>query len=144
VYCLSYVPFYGGFIEISGIPLAVVDIFHPTHFKDVADSSPCLDAVNGAARIAFVILFLLIRVLLFPAVTLLLVVPDMVAELREGSPLLAPCVVLVLSLSLMFLQLFWATKVLKQCRKALFPPPEKVHGEEGAEVFYTRMLSEAS
>ena len=38
-YGLSYVPFFGGFIEISGIPLTVVDVFHPTHYE--ARPYPC-------------------------------------------------------------------------------------------------------
>eukprot|EP00964_Phaeocystis_antarctica_P003993 scaffold2134_cov65-Phaeocystis_antarctica.AAC.1 len=42
-----------GVIEISSVPLAVVDVFHPKHFAELADASPTLGALNGACRMLF-------------------------------------------------------------------------------------------
>ena len=36
--CQYYTTFFGGVIEVSTVPLLVVDVFHPSHFVDVAQA----------------------------------------------------------------------------------------------------------
>lgn len=67
-YLMYYAPFFAGVIELSSVPLQVVDFFHPKHFADLADGSPALGKLNAAARGCFVVSFVLLRTLYFPYV----------------------------------------------------------------------------
>ena len=44
-------------IEISSVPLAVVDVFHPRHFAELTEASPTLGNLNGACRMLFALSF---------------------------------------------------------------------------------------
>jgi len=61
------VPFFGGVIELSSIPLQVVDVLHPKHFVEWTER-PRVAQLNAACRVAFAALFLLTRTALFPFV----------------------------------------------------------------------------
>merc|ERR1711998_250972 len=116
---LYYVPFFGGVIEISSIPLQIVDIYHPKHFKEWAET-PFGSRMNAIARPSFIVLFLFTRTLYFPYVTLVQVLPDFyhVAQKRpeewwwcfSGG---------FLCTSFMFLQLYWSYMIYKQVSKLL-------------------------
>ena len=67
-YCAYYAPFFAGVIEISSVPLVFVDLFHPKHLQALAEASPALSALNGAARAAFAASFLVLRTACFPLV----------------------------------------------------------------------------
>merc|ERR1711871_1333031 len=71
-----YYLFFFGFCEISSIPLAVVDFFHPKHFQSLAESSSFLSVVNEISRYSFAALFLMVRALYFPYVVVFMLMPD--------------------------------------------------------------------
>jgi len=117
-------PLFLGVVELSSIPLQIVDLFHPKkspHWnKYICDDSStglfkrlCF-AVNEISRILFAILFLLVRGLYFPYAIATIAVPDFYAE---GS--LASWVLLILSVLFTLLQMYWATLVFGQVKKAL-------------------------
>eukprot|EP00966_Prymnesium_polylepis_P022526 518317-Prymnesium_polylepis.2 len=81
----TQVPFFIGVVELSSIPLAVVDIFHPKKFGAHAADSPCLGALNAACRLAFVVSFAVVRCALFPYIALAQVTPDVVAAYGAGA-----------------------------------------------------------
>jgi len=135
-------PIFLGVIEVSSIPLQLVDLFHPTkspHWhKYINDndndndndttlstsSSPASAAatrffpkvcatVNEISRILFALLFLVVRGLYFPYIVVTIAIPDFYAE---GS--LSSTVLLIMSILFSLLQLYWATLVVGQIRKA--------------------------
>ena len=117
-----YVPFFAGVIEISAVPLVVVDIFHPTRYGEVAEGSAALAAVNMACRVLFAALFLLVRGLYFPYV-MCGVLRDMVAVMMQGE-IVAPMITVVCGVAMTLLQLYWGTLIVKQLKKLLAPPPD--------------------
>ena len=118
-----YVPFFAGVIEISAVPLVIVDIFHPTRYGEVADGSAVLGAINMACRVLFALLFLLVRGLYFPYV-MCGVLKDMVAVMMQGTEIVAPMITVVCGVSMTLLQLYWGTLIVKQLKKLLAPPPD--------------------
>lgn len=120
-------PIFLGAIELSSIPLQIVDLFHPSkspHWNEYANASnkssttffPTLcSAVNEISRILFALLFLLVRGLYFPYMIVTIAAPDFYAE---GS--LPSTMLLVMSILFTFLQMYWATLVFGQVKKVLF------------------------
>lgn len=118
-------PIFLGVIELSSIPLQIVDMFHPKKsphwYKYINDKSssgsfPKLCAsINEASRILFALLFLLVRGLYFPYVVIAIAAPDFYAE---GS--LPSMVLFVMSVLFTMLQLYWGKLVVGQVKKALF------------------------
>ena len=117
-------PIFLGAIELSSIPLQIVDLFHPKkspHWYKFANSKSSAGffpklcySVNEVSRILFAIFFLLVRGLFFPYVIAKIAVPDFYAE---GS---LPCMVLlVMSILFTLLQMYWTTLVFEQVKKAL-------------------------
>ena len=127
--CTGVWSFYGifffGVIELSGILLAFVDVFHPKHEAWCAylATSPPLQALNTAARVGFLVAFVAVRAVWFPYVVLGRVVPDALALLdapeRAGVSTFALCFVPVCGVAFSVLQLFWAAKLLRMARKML-------------------------
>jgi TLC domain len=129
-----YAPFFFGVIEISSLPLIVVDLFHPKHAawhayltNSDAAAPRWLGQLNEIARIVFAILFFLIRTLYFPYVTFFGVLPD-VLELRaldvgeRGNVSNTPFTVLaVINVLFSLLQMYWGNLLLRQVIKALTP-----------------------
>ena len=117
-------PIFLGAIELSSIPLQIVDLFHPKKsphwYKFVNDKSstgffPKLcSVVNETSRNLFAILFLIVRGLYFPYVVATIAAPDFFAE---GS--LPSMVLLVMSILFTMLQMYWSTLVFTQVKKAL-------------------------
>jgi hypothetical protein len=124
-----YAPVFLGVVELSSIPLQVVDLFHPKKapcWHAYMESSPLLSHVNELARISFALLFLAVRGVLFPYVVVTAVLPQCLAAYRGlyPNPLCLPIgIVLVFSAAFTALQLHWATLVLKQIARALGPGP---------------------
>ena len=118
-------PIFLGVIELSSIPLQIVDLFHPkksphwNSYKNDKSSNeffPKLcDSANELCRVLFAILFLLVRGLYFPYSIATIAAPDFYAE---GS--LASMVLFVMSVLFTLLQMYWATLVFGQVKKALF------------------------
>jgi len=133
-------PIFLGVIEVSSIPLQLVDLFHPTKsphwhkYINDNDNDTTLSAstssssaaaaatrffpkvcatVNEISRILFAVLFLVVRGLYFPYIVVTIAIPDFYAE---GS--LSSTVLLIMSILFSLLQLYWATLVVGQIRKA--------------------------
>ena len=123
-YTQHYAPFFVGVIEISSIPLVVVDVFHPKHFADVANSSPSLRGLNEAMRIAFALCFVLLRTIAFPIVIVWGALPDFGSQVRFGddadtSRTVLAIVAIGFALGFTALQLHWSYLLLKQVVKGL-------------------------
>lgn len=121
-----YALFFYGVIEISGIFLSLVDVFHPKHkaWCDYLERAPALGAVNNAARLVFVALYFSVRAALFPYVVATQVVPDTYAVLQlpeaerlPKAPLI--CVIPVLGVLFSLLQCYWGTLLYAQVKKVL-------------------------
>lgn len=116
-----YVPFFAGVIEISSIPLQVVDFFHPKNFADLLPNSQTLTTLNTTARILFIVSFIALRTLWFPAVIGFQVIPDLVALMPRVSEANAIWLYVGIGFAVSFtlLQLYWSVLLCKQVRKAL-------------------------
>merc|ERR1712086_315851 len=111
-------PIFLGAIELSSIPLQIVDLFHPKKsphwYKFVNDKSSTgsfselCSSLNEISRILFAILFLLVRGLYFPYMIATIATPDFYAE---GS--LPSMILLVLCILFTLLQIYWAVLVLQ-------------------------------
>jgi hypothetical protein len=84
-----YGPFFAGVVEVSSVPLQVVDFFHPKHFAELLDGRPTLSALNTAARIIFAVSFLVVRTLWFPIVVGFQVAPDLLSVASDGGRMAA-------------------------------------------------------
>merc|ERR1740136_601128 len=116
-------PIFFGAIELSSIPLQIVDLFHPNkspHWNEYVNRSPSTffpklcSTSNDISRILFAVLFLLVRGLYFPFVVVRIAIPDFYAE---GS--LPSTVLMVMCVLFTLLQMYWATLVAGQVKKAL-------------------------
>ena len=130
-----YAPFYFGLIELSSLPLIVVDLFHPRHKAWYAylqsDEAPSLlKPLNEVARIVFAICFLGMRTFYFPYVSLLFVLPDVwtVTSLQseeDNIPSLALYVMAMFNILFSLLQLYWGGLVIRQVVKLLRGSPKE-------------------
>jgi TLC domain len=120
-----YAPFFFGVIELSSIPLALVDVFHPQkqpewhHYH--LNHKPLL-LINEISRTSFALLYVAMRMIYFPQVIFKQVFPDGWSKLQheENAPYkLAIYVVLIFSALFTLLQLYWGTLVLRQIAKAV-------------------------
>merc|ERR1719359_1697822 len=80
-----YALFFFGVIEISSIPLTLVDIFHPKRFPQLAKKYAILGTANEVCRPLFAVLFLLLRALYFPIVIFRSLLPDAYAALASAA-----------------------------------------------------------
>lgn len=123
-------PIFLGAIELSSIPLQIVDLFHPRkspHWNKFANDEsltgffPKLcSSANEVSRILFAVLFLLVRGLYFPYAIAFIAAPDFY---EEGS--LPSMILFVSSILFTLLQMYWATLVFAQVKKAIFGSAEK-------------------
>jgi len=122
-----YALFFYGVIEVSGIFLSFVDVFHPKHPAWCAylETAPVLRALNAAARLAFVAAYFGVRVALFPFVVATQVLPDAFAVLqlpdaeRRGAHPALLCVIPVFGVLFSLLQCYWGTLLYAQVVKVL-------------------------
>ena len=136
-----YAPFFFGVIEVSSIPLAIVDIFHPKRkaWYDYHVSIRTLVTINDISRGLFAVLFILIRAMYFPYVVLTQVLPDFWKQAnkttKENSTMTAGdtsalWAIMILSLLFSALQLYWGTMVVQQIVKALGISPLKLSNDK--------------
>ena len=123
-YLQHYAPFFVGVIEISSVPLVLVDLFHPKHFADVAASHPSLSAINETMRLVFALSFLVLRTVYFPVVVFTQAIPDLATQLQFGSDADSQKTALAasgISFALLFtgLQLHWSWLLIRQVLKGL-------------------------
>ena len=131
-----YAPFFFGLIELSSLPLIVVDIFHPKHKAWHAyltsDERPSwLARINEVSRLIFAASFLLLRTICFPYVTVFGVLADVrqVASLpldeRNGVPNLPLFIIATFNVLFSCLQLYWGSLLLRQIMKLFRGPSSK-------------------
>lgn len=134
--CDHYAIFFFGFIEISGVPLSIVDVFHPKHkeWHAYERASPRLQAFNDAVRKAFALAYLSVRAVYFPYVIAAYTLPDMwgLAQLplaeRGGRSAATFYAVGLLGVLFSALQMYWGYLVARQVYKVLFAP-KKAEGK---------------
>jgi TLC domain len=125
-----YAPFYFGLIELSSLPLIVVDIFHPKHkvwnkYLTSEERPPWILKLNEISRLAFAFLFLLLRTIAFPYVSVVGVFADVieVASLplaqRNNVPNLPLFVMAFLNVLFSCLQLYWGSLLIRQVFKLI-------------------------
>ncbi|EOD05232.1 hypothetical protein EMIHUDRAFT_461939 [Emiliania huxleyi CCMP1516] len=138
--CSYYAVFFFGAIEVSGIPLSIVDVFHPKHEKHVRrgggwfeyeKASPLCRAVNELARVCFAAAYLPLRAVYFPWVVGSQAVPDMLATLalpqeeRPAAPDAALYGVIGFGIAFSALQMYWGKLVFTQVLHVLAGPKPK-------------------
>jgi len=165
-------PIFLGVIELSSIPLQLVDLFHPTksphwhqyinHNNDnnnnnndttlstsSSSSSAAASAtsatrffpkvcstVNDISRMLFALLFLVIRGLYFPYIVVTIAIPDFylyaVDDGSSSSSRVSATILLIMSILFSLLQLYWATLVVGQIRKATNTNTKKSGSRSGS------------
>jgi len=121
-YLQYYVPFFVGVIEISSIPLQVVDFFHPKHFADLLQGSPSLGLLNTVARALFILSFVSLRTLWFPYVVFARVFPDLLSLIPSRTDAASVAwlyMAMAFAVAFTGLQLYWSVLLVQQVRKAL-------------------------
>lgn len=120
-----YTTLYFGAIELSSVPLALVDLTHPRHKAWVAfvDGKPVLEAVQLAARASFAMLYFIVRLGVFPYYMFVWMLPDIFALLnaKEGPPIPAAALYVIAAFAsvLTGLQFYWGMLIFKQVQKLL-------------------------
>ena len=128
-----YAPFYFGIIEISSLPLIIVDIYHPKHkawhaYLNSNERSGWVMKLNDMARPLFALLFMFIRMIAFPYVSVMGVLRDVLhvtslpLDQRNNVPDLPLYILAFLNVSFSCLQLYWGTLLIRQIIKLLQGP----------------------
>lgn len=131
-----YAPFFFGVIEISSIPLILVDLFHPRHkpwheYLTSHRAPKWVGQLNDICRIVFAGSFLMLRSLYFPYVTVTGVIPDCLTirrlpmNQREGVPNLPLDIMMVFNTLFSLLQMYWGYLVVRQIVKLVSKSPSK-------------------
>ena len=99
----------------------MVDFFHPNHFANLLPDSPSLTTLNNTARILFIVTFIALRTLWFPAVIFGQVLPDLLSLLpkQDATGKLWLYVGMSFAVDFTGLQLYWSVLLCKQVSKAL-------------------------
>lgn len=114
-YCL----FFFGVVELSSIPLAIVDFFHPQKgLPKLLEEYSILRTVNEISRITFALLFMVVRAVYFPRIVIFHLLPDVFTVWSKVTVEKVPLIVIVVSaVGLTILQLYWALLIGKQVVK---------------------------
>lgn len=128
-----YAPFFFGLIELSSLPLIVVDIFHPKHkawhtYLTSDDRPWWFVRINELSRLIFAAMFMLLRSVCFPYVSFFGVFVDVwkVTSLplkeRNNVPDLPLFLMAALNLLFSCLQMYWGSLILRQIIKLVQGP----------------------
>eukprot|EP00316_Scyphosphaera_apsteinii_P009911 CAMPEP_0119322312 /NCGR_PEP_ID=MMETSP1333-20130426/57806_1 /TAXON_ID=418940 /ORGANISM="Scyphosphaera apsteinii, Strain RCC1455" /LENGTH=256 /DNA_ID=CAMNT_0007329507 /DNA_START=16 /DNA_END=786 /DNA_ORIENTATION=+ len=119
VYLHYYAPFYMGFVELSSVPLCIMDCF-----KEFPALKQLFPELNEMARVVFAVLFLAVRVCYWPVVSFSFWV-DSLAELQAdgAKPAAVVYAFCVSNFILTLLQFFWGSLVLRGMFKKLTGAP---------------------
>ncbi|KAI2492411.1 TLC domain-containing protein [Fragilaria crotonensis] len=118
----AYVPFFLGIVELSSIPLAIVDVFHPKQkaWHAYLATSKSLQTINEISRVLFALLYVATRVLYFPYVMFTGVLPDCLSAANDHPEFVSPLyTVMLLGILFTMLQWYWGKLVIQQIIKAL-------------------------
>jgi len=123
-----YTPLYFGFIELSGVPLAIVDFTNPKHkaWCSWFQEHPIAATLPNVCRPLFAVLYFVCRLFIFPYYMFSMVLPDIVSLLSEGGHgMQSPLVVVgVFAVLLTLLQFYWGWLIFQQVVK-MFSAKEK-------------------
>ena len=109
-----YIPFFYGVIEISSVPLSVMNAF-----KNNPDLIKNYPGIYGKVRLLFGVTFLLVRVVLWtPFYWDFIVLAMMLLRSSVGSTKVILALFNLSSIVLTMLQYFWATKILSAMMKS--------------------------
>jgi TLC domain len=131
-----YAPFYFGLIEISSLPLIAVDIFHPKHkawnaYLTSSERPRWVMKLNEISRPLFAFLFIVLRTIAFPYVSVMGVLKDVIyvtslpLDQRNNVPNLPLYIMAFLNVSFSCLQLYWGTLLVRQIIKLVRGPKTK-------------------
>jgi hypothetical protein len=114
-----YAVFFFGVIEVSSVPMALMDVCHPRNaeWASLGKRSSLLAGVNSACRVIFAISYMATRAIYFPYVIVTGVMPDALQLLAlPSSPLskVSLSAILVSAALLTALQLHWAWLLVQQ------------------------------
>ena len=114
-YCI----FFFGAAEISTVPLALMDLFHPRNedWSRLAKRSAAVGAFNSVCRVVFALAYLLTRAAYFPYVMFTGVVPDLLELLAMPARPVSKAslhIILWSGIGLTGLQLYWAGLLVQQ------------------------------
>jgi hypothetical protein len=123
-----YAPFYFGLIEVSSLPLIVVDIFHPKHkvwnkYLTSEERPRWITKLNELARLVFAFSFFLLRTIAFPYVSVFGVLRDVIEvtslplDQRNNVPNLPLIIMAFLNVFFSCLQLYWGSLLVRQVVK---------------------------
>ncbi|KAG7351861.1 hypothetical protein IV203_007909 [Nitzschia inconspicua] len=121
-------PLFFGQVELSSIPLQIVDLFHPKKsaaWHEYMLSRPMLVSINDACRQLFALLFLAVRGIYFPFLVFTIVIPEFWDALgwsmmEDQTKYVLPIVtILTFSVAFTLLQMYWAVLVVNQIYKAM-------------------------
>uniref|UniRef100_A0A7S1UV81 TLC domain-containing protein n=1 Tax=Grammatophora oceanica TaxID=210454 RepID=A0A7S1UV81_9STRA len=119
-----YAAFFFGVIELSSIPLAIVDIFHPKQvaWHDWHKQYPFIMTLNELSRVVFVLLYFLTRMVYFPYMALVRAIPDYyggISKTDETGVKVTLWSIVVFCVLFTCLQLYWGSLIIRQVQKAL-------------------------
>jgi hypothetical protein len=124
----SLAPLFFGQIELSSIPLQIVDLFHPKKspaWHHYMTRRPPLVAINDACRQLFALLFLAVRGIYFPYLVVTIVLPEFWDALgwtmieNQTKYVLPIVIILAFAIAFTLLQMYWSVLVLNQVYKSL-------------------------
>ena len=110
---IFYAPFFFGIIEISSIPLIIVDIFHPTRFYELTTRHICLQRTNQIAQALFFVLFIGARGFWWSIVIFTSFVPDIFYN-TQRSIVVQTNIMFVLIMSCTILQYYWLFIIVRK------------------------------
>ena len=127
--------FFFGSVEVSSIPLIVIDMFdegkHPKYHAWMK-SSPLLQGLHGLCLVAFAVLFLWFRAFLFPSIVFRDVFPLLQNEQKKGLPPGMTVEVIygfmILGTLFALLQWFWSAKLIIEIVKVVSGQPQPEPG----------------
>lgn len=137
-----YAPFFFGIIELSSIPLQIVDLFHPRkqpEWHRYHLNVQWLQQLNEVCRIAFAVLYIALRMIWFPLIMATMVWPDTLLKWNHPDNLNAlyktPMTVMMLfTVFFTGLQLYWGSLILKQIAKLVKGGDKDKKGEAGGKA----------
>jgi len=126
--------FFFGVIEVSGIVLTFIDVFHPVKhplWVKWLEKHPTISKVNDLGRALFLLAYFIVRAGLFTHLTLTQVFPDVLHVMslpvagRRGFSVPFVGFNGCFSLAFMGLQLYWGALLVKQAQKHMFGKGDK-------------------
>lgn len=127
-FLMYYAPFFFGVSEISSMPLAFMDLF-----KYSPELTKKFPKTSESVRVAFALLFLLVRCIYWPFVTM----DFWIATINSSAPMWIRCVWWFFNIGLTALQYYWGSLIVKGIIKKLKGSKHDVESDQAglAQIF---------